>query len=233
MDYLRIYNQIIQKARAESRRKGADVYYEAHHIVPRCLGGDGNTKQWRSHPNIILLTAREHFICHRLLHNAYPDNPKLAQAFWIMCKLTNPKQHRHVPSSRTVEQAKLAMATSKRGGEGYWKGRVVSEERKHSISKALTGRKRSEEVKLKTEETKRKNDSYQRQAEKLKGRKLSIEHKQKIKEARMLNPHKHSDAVKALMKKPKPIVECPHCDKVGGKPQMMQWHFTNCKHKKD
>jgi len=146
MDYLKIYNQIIQKARAESRRKGADVYYEAHHIVPRCLGGDGNTKQWRSHPNIILLTAREHFICHRLLHNAYPDNPKLAQAFWIMCKLTNPKQHRHVPSSRTVEQAKLAMATSKRGGEGYWKGRVVSEERRLSISKALTGRKQPREV---------------------------------------------------------------------------------------
>ena len=38
-----------------------------------------------------------------------------------------------------------------------------------------------------------------------------------------------SNAAKALMKKPKPIIKCPHCSKVGGKPQMMQWHFNNCK----
>ena len=30
-------------------------------------------------------------------------------------------------------------------------------------------------------------------------------------------------------KVPKPIVECPHCDKTGGLPQMKQWHFDNCK----
>ena len=30
-------------------------------------------------------------------------------------------------------------------------------------------------------------------------------------------------------KVPKPIVECPHCNKIGGLPQMKQWHFTNCK----
>lgn len=27
----------------------------------------------------------------------------------------------------------------------------------------------------------------------------------------------------------KTVVKCPHCDKVGGKPQMIQWHFNNCK----
>jgi hypothetical protein len=27
---------------------------------------------------------------------------------------------------------------------------------------------------------------------------------------------------------PKPKVECPHCSKVGGLPQMKQWHFDNC-----
>ena len=30
-------------------------------------------------------------------------------------------------------------------------------------------------------------------------------------------------------KVPKPIIECPHCNKTGGQPQMMQWHFFNCK----
>ena len=30
-------------------------------------------------------------------------------------------------------------------------------------------------------------------------------------------------------KVPKPIIECPHCNKTGGLPQMKQWHFDNCK----
>ena len=30
---------------------------------------------------------------------------------------------------------------------------------------------------------------------------------------------------------PKPILECPHCKKTGGAPQMKQWHFDNCRHK--
>lgn len=29
----------------------------------------------------------------------------------------------------------------------------------------------------------------------------------------------------------KPIIECPHCNKTGGLPQMKQWHFDNCRYK--
>lgn len=53
-----------------------------------------------------------------------------------------------------------------------------------------------------------------------KGQKIgshSDEHKQKI-----------SNANKG---KPKPKLECPHCGKTGGAPQMKQWHFDNCKAK--
>ena len=28
---------------------------------------------------------------------------------------------------------------------------------------------------------------------------------------------------------PKRKIACPHCSKVGGEPQMKQWHFDNCK----
>ena len=28
---------------------------------------------------------------------------------------------------------------------------------------------------------------------------------------------------------PKRIIECPHCGKSGGEPQMCRWHFNNCK----
>lgn len=39
----------------------------------------------------------------------------------------------------------------------------------------------------------------------------------------------HTEEAKAKMKYPKPIVECPHCGKFGGKPAMIRYHFDNCK----
>jgi hypothetical protein len=29
------------------------------------------------------------------------------------------------------------------------------------------------------------------------------------------------------------VVQCPHCDKIGGKPSMLRWHFENCNKKKE
>lgn len=36
-------------------------YTEKHHIVPRSLGGNNSAS------NLVKLTAKEHFVCHRLL----------------------------------------------------------------------------------------------------------------------------------------------------------------------
>lgn len=72
MNYQKIYNQIIERAKSLDRKKTrTGVYYESHHIIPKCLGGN-NDKD-----NLVLLTAREHFICHRLLCEMYPDNKKI------------------------------------------------------------------------------------------------------------------------------------------------------------
>lgn len=84
MNYQRIYDQIIDRARRECRLYGKGVYYERHHIIPKCVGGEGKTHQWRTHPNIILLTAREHFVCHQLLCRIYLVEPKLKFALWAM-----------------------------------------------------------------------------------------------------------------------------------------------------
>ena len=48
-----------------------------------------------------------------------------------------------------------------------------------------------------------------------KGKKFSKEHIDNIKQS--------------LVGKKKPIIECPHCKKIGGASQMKQWHFKNCK----
>ena len=63
MNYYKIYTQLINK-RKENLFKG---YSEKHHIVPRSLGGTDDKC------NIVLLTAREHFIAHLLLSKIYPE----------------------------------------------------------------------------------------------------------------------------------------------------------------
>ena len=62
-------------------------YWEGHHIIPKCLDGLGNARQ--KHSNIVRLTAAEHFTAHKLLVELFPDNKKLAYAFWAMCTCSN------------------------------------------------------------------------------------------------------------------------------------------------
>lgn len=75
MNYERIYRQLISRSRENNRNKDEGVYYESHHIIPKCIGGLNESD------NLVLFTAREHFIAHWLLTKIYPDNPKIIFAF--------------------------------------------------------------------------------------------------------------------------------------------------------
>lgn len=64
--YKKYYDNIIFKAKLENRKKYKTnnvkySYYELHHILPKSMGGS-NDKE-----NLVLLTSREHYICHLLL----------------------------------------------------------------------------------------------------------------------------------------------------------------------
>lgn len=78
MNYIKIYNKLISGKAA--RRKGKDVYYESHHIMPKSLGG-GNEKS-----NLVLLTSREHFVAHRLLTKIYPTSWEMKFALFMMAQ---------------------------------------------------------------------------------------------------------------------------------------------------
>jgi hypothetical protein len=84
MDYIQIYNQIITRA----KNRVIEGYTERHHIIPRCMGGTNDKG------NLVDLTAREHYICHKLLCEIHPTNKKLKYAYWAMCNLSNKDQYR-------------------------------------------------------------------------------------------------------------------------------------------
>jgi hypothetical protein len=78
MNHQKVYDNIIEKARSKNRCRSDKIYYEDHHIIPHCL--DGSDEQY----NRVLLTAREHFVCHKLLTYIYPQNFKIIHAFHLM-----------------------------------------------------------------------------------------------------------------------------------------------------
>jgi len=149
MNYQRIYNQLMIRANDELelriQKKSLGDYFEGHHIIPRCLNGQGKSSNFM-HPNITLLTAREHFLAHWLLHRIYPDNNKIAHAFWQMCSWKRSYQYRITPNSRIYQEAKesIAKIVSKR-----FTGRALSIEHKKKIGDFWRGKKRNKEFGLK------------------------------------------------------------------------------------
>lgn len=94
MNYLKVYYQIISSAQSKIRNK-KESYYELHHITPKCQGGTDEDS------NLVLLTAREHFIAHVLLWKNDRNNYKL------FAPLLYFKQHKHVKNSRTYEEIRI------------------------------------------------------------------------------------------------------------------------------
>ena len=74
MNYRKIYISLIEKA----KNRDIDGYYEKHHIVPRCLGGND------SPDNLVRLTPEEHYVAHQLLVKIHPDSHALAKAAAMM-----------------------------------------------------------------------------------------------------------------------------------------------------
>jgi len=121
MNLLVIYNEICKRGQV----RYLDTYTEKHHIIPKCMGGK-NDKD-----NLTTLTAKEHFIVHKILCILHPNSEKLKYAFWAMCNQT--KNRNYIVSGRDYEYAKkllLPIWTKKK-----------SKETKEKISKGKKGKK--------------------------------------------------------------------------------------------
>lgn len=139
--YYSIYYSIIQTAQS---REIADTISEKHHILPRSLGGTDDDV------NLVLLTPREHFICHKLLpkfttgRNRY----KMIRAHVLMSG--NSKYSSRVYETfrkEFVKQRSLDMKGNKNpmfgadrsGHKNTFFGKKHSQETKDKISKSKKG----------------------------------------------------------------------------------------------
>ena len=136
MNYQRIYTQLIKRA----QNRTLEGYTEKHHILPKCLGGS-NDKE-----NLVRLTAREHFLCHRLLCEIYPQENKLKHSLWLMA-IGKQQSYKHVLSSRTYQILKENFIESIKGNKNML-GKKHSEETKLKMGVSKLGKKDSEETKI-------------------------------------------------------------------------------------
>ena len=119
------YNKLIS-SRKELTRSKKEGYFEQHHIVPKCFGGTNSPS------NLVLLTAREHFLAHWLLWRANKDR-KSAAMFNAMTRTS--KNQKRITGARAYEEAKLAGVFAQRG-------KTLSEDTKLKIKEnnARTGK---------------------------------------------------------------------------------------------
>ena len=142
MNYNKIYDDLmfsrilLKSERIKEKQNGS--YFEGHHIIPKCKGGTGTSTRPKNNSNIVLLTAREHFLAHWLLWKIYGDR-QMALAFHKMLSTTN--KTKRVSSSRGYEEAKEAFRITNIGNKyGKGKTKIISEEQKKRQSELMKGR---------------------------------------------------------------------------------------------
>ena len=133
--------------RAKNREKVCGEYYEFHHIIPKCCGGTDDVS------NTVYLTAKEHVLVHKLLHEIYPKCPGIAEAVNAMA--LNKKGGREGEkrfSTREIAYYREQAAKAHRGRkmpEGFGqkiaeanRKRIVSNNQRQKMSNYMKNRKR-------------------------------------------------------------------------------------------
>jgi len=220
MNHKKIYASIINNAKSQNRVKLKKldknyIYYEKHHILPRCLTGSDEQQ------NLILLTPKEHFICHKLLTYLYPNN-KLAYAFYLM-SFSN-KYKKYVSSKDYVYAKELFCLCTRQGIH-------LSDKHKHIIGNITKGKTYEELYGVEKAKIKKDKTSLS-----LQGHIISNETKEKIRNTLLGRPIPKEVLKKRSLKlkDKKHIMKqriCPYCNLIGAGPSMTMYHFNNCKFK--
>lgn len=139
MNYLKIHDDLILKAKRENRNKLNGIY-ELHHILMKSLGGDD------SEENTVLLTPKEHYLIHLLLWKIHSDYKYLAPLLFfknkgaINSRIYKKLREEHIehmkndnPATRLSEKSKISKSIK-------LKNRKFSEEHRRKISNSKKGK---------------------------------------------------------------------------------------------
>ncbi len=211
--YSKIYMNIVNKAiscnRLKTKKTHKDyIYFENHHILPKSIYSEYsnlNENKWNS----VLLTPKEHFICHILLWKHYRyinDKNATIKMSMALRKMNNNNTY----NSKVYEKLKLNLKhtqLTKDKMSNSFKGRIFSQEHKENLSKANKGNSRgslSQEHKDKISQAGMDRIVSKATRKKLsdlkKGIKFSEEHKKKLSES-ALNRKPMSQETKDKMSK--------------------------------
>ena len=209
--YTKWYFDIIEIAQ---KRNYGD---ENHHIIPKCLDGSDETN------NFVLLTYREHYIVHYLL-TKMNNSIKLKNALWQMSFKNKNKYF----NSHIYEAARKDYII-RISGDNHWS---KTTEFKNNLSKSWTKKRKDNFKKLVSGDNHWTKSKDMTEHSKLMRSFINKEEmsKQASERWKTNNPMFNPEISKKL-KKPKETVKCPYCDKIGGKPVMMRYHFEKCKYR--
>jgi len=219
MNYQKHYSALIERAKTRTLLK--DIYTEYHHIIPKCMGGTNDK------PNLIKLTAEEHYVAHQLLVKIYPKESGLIYAVNMMSGNKIGKRNNKSFGWIRRKNAEIARKTQL--------GRKHSKETRLKMSNAHKGKIVSEETRIKLRKPRNYTDKIKQKISNThKGKIVSEETRLKISNAnkgRLMSKEWKNNISKALKGKKWEVVICPYCNKSGGKPLMTRYHFNNCKFK--
>jgi len=130
--YSKWYYNIVNRAKSISNASG---YTEKHHIIPKSLGGDDSID------NIVILTAREHFICHLLLPKMLTGVNKRNMSFAIWSMVNRDHSNNKERYKVNSHHYQLLKKQVSRALSELHTGKTVSAEARKNIGDASRGRK--------------------------------------------------------------------------------------------
>lgn len=137
--YSKWYLALVGQAQAQSRTKlkKSDplyIYYENHHIIPRSIFKNNDT---------VLLTPKEHFICHLLLTRmcrSRRDQMRMLNAFQMMANTRNIGRVTSAIYQKLKYEISQAKSELSKGELNHFYGKTHSDEFKAQQSNRMKGR---------------------------------------------------------------------------------------------
>jgi len=179
--YTNIYYMIVDRAKSQSRFKGKDIYFESHHIIPKSLGGDNSAD------NKVLLTFKEHYICHRLLPKMVSEKEQITKmnyALYVLNKASD-GQFRNLSHHQRMMCLEANRKASSTRNHKPNLGNKHSEKTKQILRVKSSGRKHTQETieKIKENNMKTNKSRGEKNRKALTGKPKTEEHKKRISEA--------------------------------------------------